>query len=186
MNKDYNESDELLDIGAAAYREGNYQKAQEYYEKSANLHNAQAACNLGYIYEYGRTGEKDTEKAFYYYSEAALLGNANAFYKVGDSYLYGNFVAKNGNLAFLNYMQAAGFAEDSGTDEDIKSDIYYRIAVCYFNGIGTEKDNLTALMYINRAESYAYFDRQNNKFMWRSIMKRIKALREKILREIED
>lgn len=94
MEEEYSEDERLLDIGAKAYRAGDYQKAQKYYEKSADLHNAQAACNLGYIYEYGRTGEKNLEKAFYYYSEAAILGNANAYYKVGDSYRYGDFVKK--------------------------------------------------------------------------------------------
>lgn len=136
MKEEYSESDRLLDIGAKAYQVGDYNKAQKYYEKAANMHNAQAACNLGYIYEYGRTGEKNPEKAFYYYSEAALLGNANAYYKLGDCYLYGDFVAKNKNLAFLNYQQACDIAENSGVDDDIKSDIYYRMALCYFDGIG--------------------------------------------------
>lgn len=182
----FEKSNELLDIGAEAYRSGDYQKAQEYYEKSAKLGNAQAACNLGYIYDFGRTGEQDHEKAFYYYSEAAMEDNANAYYKVGDAYLYGNFVAKNMRLAFLNYAKALELAENSDSDEDIKSDIYYRMAMCYFDGIGVEKDAMLALKYINNAHTYSYWDRMHDKFMWQSLAKKIENLRKKIIAELDE
>lgn len=182
----YEKSNELLDTGAEAYRSGDYQKAQEYYEKSAKLGNAQAACNLGYIYDFGRTGEQNHEKAFYYYSEAALENNANACYKVGDAYLYGNFVAKNMRMAFLNYTKALKLVEDSDEDEDIKSDIYYRIALCYLDGIGVGKNLLMALKYINEAHTYSYWDRMNNKFMWQSVAKKIENLRKKIVAELDE
>ncbi|WP_288646596.1 SEL1-like repeat protein [uncultured Lactobacillus sp.] len=29
-------------------------------------------CNLGYIYEYGRTGKRDYEKAFHFYLQAEV------------------------------------------------------------------------------------------------------------------
>ena len=51
----FQKSNKLLDIGAEAYRNGDYLKAQKYYEYAAKLGNTQAICNLGYIYEYGRT-----------------------------------------------------------------------------------------------------------------------------------
>lgn len=51
------DGDTFLNIGAKAYRNGDYQKAQSYYEKSADMGNVKAMCNLGYIYEYGRTGK---------------------------------------------------------------------------------------------------------------------------------
>lgn len=78
----YSESDKLLDKGADAYRKGDYAKAQEYYEKSAQLGNAQASCNLGYIYTYARNGERNYEKAFKYFKYAADKGNAEACYHV--------------------------------------------------------------------------------------------------------
>lgn len=95
-----NEADKLLDKGAEAYRNGDYEVAQEYYEQAASLGSDQAACNLGYIYAFGRTGKRDDEKAFYYFSSAALDGNPNGMYKVGDAYYYGDFVKKNLDLAF--------------------------------------------------------------------------------------
>lgn len=180
----YTKSNELLDIGAQAYRAGDYQKAQEYYEKSAELGNAQAACNLGYIYDFGRNGVQDHERAFYYYSEAALEDNANAYYKVGDAYLYGNFVEKNQRLAYLNYLKALEIVENSDEDDDIKADIYYRMAMCYFKGIGADKNPLLALKYINDAQTYSYLDRYNDKFMWQSLAKKIEDLRQEIIDEL--
>lgn len=49
-NKISKKADQLLNIGAQAYQQGNYEKA-----KSADLGQSEAACNLGYIYAYGRT-----------------------------------------------------------------------------------------------------------------------------------
>ena len=46
-------------------------------------------CNLGYIYEYGRTGKRDYKKAFYCFKKAADSGSAEACYKVGDIYFTG-------------------------------------------------------------------------------------------------
>lgn len=180
------ESDKYLNIGADAYAAGDYEKAKAYYEKSAALGNDQAACNLGYIYEYGRTGERDYEQAFYFYSEAvALANNPNALYKIGDCYFYGNFVTKNDYLAFLNYKNAAN-AADYDDAEDLKSDIYYRLAFCYFKGMGTDQNTLAALEYINQAQTYTYYDRKYKKFMWQSIFKRVAKLREQIVVALDE
>ena len=55
-----------------------------------------AACEgLGYIWYYGRLGEKDYEKAFYYFSMAAEEGNVNAGYKIADMYKNGYYVEKD-------------------------------------------------------------------------------------------
>lgn len=93
-NKIAKKADQLLNIGAQAYQQGNYEKAKEYYKKSVDLGQSEAACNLGYIYAYGRTGNRDHEKAFYYFNLAAIDGNANASYKIGDAYYWGDFVKK--------------------------------------------------------------------------------------------
>lgn len=179
------EADKLLDIGAEAYRDGDYQKAQKYYEKSASMGNDQAACNLGYIYAFGRTGERDYEQAFKWFKQSADHGNPNACYKVGDFYLYGDFVDKNPDLAFAYYEQAAEIVEKSQQDDDLKSDIYYRMAMCGHDGWGVEVDDLVALKYINDAEVYSYCDRLTGKFMWQSLAKKIERLRKEILSALD-
>lgn len=178
--------DYFLGIGAEAYRNGDYQKAQSYYEKAADLGNDQAACNLGYIYEYGRTGEKNLQKAFDWFKKSADQDNANAAYKVGDAYFYGDGVERNDSLAFHYYIKASNIAKKSdGRDDDIKSDIYYRIALCLHTGRGVKANDLGALKYINSAEFYSYCDRFENKFMWQSTAKRIEKLRNEILQNLQ-
>ncbi|WP_225430188.1 tetratricopeptide repeat protein [Limosilactobacillus antri] len=97
MNKEIEiqkKAEELLNIGAQAYRESDYDKAEKCYRQSADLGHPQAACNLGYIYAYGRTGNRDPENAFYCFNLASINGNANASYKVGGCLLLGKFCSK--------------------------------------------------------------------------------------------
>ena len=183
--EEYHKSMELLELGASAYRQGRYDEAKRYYEQSAELGSSQAACNLGYIYAYGRTGERDDEQAFYWFNLAAVDGNANACYKVGDAYYYGDFVASNPALAFRYYKKAADYLDYSDTDNDIKADIFYRLALCYFKGSGVQLDLLQALSYVNQAETYSYYDRFNDKFMWESVAKRIETLRAQIIAKLD-
>ncbi len=187
MNEDEiaKKADELLNIGAQAYRKGDYEKAKEYYKKSADLGQSQAACNLGYIYAYGRTGNRDHEKAFYYFNLAAIDGNANASYKIGDAYYWGNFVKKQSLLAYRYYRQAESQLSYV-VDDDIKSDIYYRLALCLFRGIGTDKNLFEALSYINNAHTYSYYDRTHDKYNWQSTAKRIGELRAAILKKFDN
>lgn len=169
-----------LNDGAQAYRNGDYQTAQKLYEKSAELGNSQALCNLGYIYAYGRVGQQDFEQAYYYFEQASLLGNANASYKLGDCYHLGQFVKQNDDIAFLYYQRAEALLDYEGDDDDIKSDIYYRLALCFFEGNGVDNNPLQALNYINQAETYSYYDRVNDKYNGEEIAQRIEHLRKKI------
>jgi tetratricopeptide (TPR) repeat protein len=57
----------------------NPKKVIECYQKSVDLGNGMAASNLGYIYQYGRHGQKaDLDKAIDYYEKAAKLGYTDA------------------------------------------------------------------------------------------------------------
>ncbi len=178
-------ADELLNIGAQAYRQGDYQTAKDYYEQSAQLGQSQAACNLGYIYAYGRLGQRDDERAFYYFSLAAVDGNSNALYKVGDAYYWGNFVAKSPQLAFKYYRKAERCLDLERDDDDLRADVYYRLALCYFHGTGTASDAFAALSYINLAHTYSYYDRLHDKFRWQSLAEKIARLREEIIAALD-
>ncbi len=50
---------------------------------------------LGYIWYYGRTGERDYEKAFRHYVKSMERGNLVSTYKVADMYKNGYFVEKD-------------------------------------------------------------------------------------------
>ena len=183
MNDNFQKSNELLNIGAEAYRKGDYVTAQEYYTQAAKLGNVQAMCNLGYIYEYGRTGKRDYKKAFYCFKKAADSGSAEACYKVGDIYFYGDAGEKDYGLAFEYYQEAVQLLDETNDDDDIMSDIYYRLALCWYKGYGTDQDILIAFHYINEAEFYSYCDRFTDKFMWQSI---IELLRSEIKHSLDE
>lgn len=61
-----------------------YTKAAKLYEQAMDHGCFQSIINLGYIYEYGRTGEVDHQKAYQYYALAsALQPSCEAVYKLG-------------------------------------------------------------------------------------------------------
>lgn len=66
--------------------EQDFAKAKELYQMAVDHGNLQSLINLGYIYEYGRTGKPDFQKAYECYS---LAPSFEAAYKLGDMYAHG-------------------------------------------------------------------------------------------------
>ena len=64
------DSDYMVELGAYCYESRQFDLALKYYEMAADQNNIFAISNLGYIWYYGRTGEKDYEKAFCYFNKA--------------------------------------------------------------------------------------------------------------------
>ena len=89
-----------------------YAKAKELYELAEKKGVAQAMINLGYIYEYGRTGEPDHVKAFMQYAKVAALCDApEALYKLGDMYSRAKVVGKDLHAAYVLYQKSLRFAK---------------------------------------------------------------------------
>ena len=95
------------------YVEKDYQKAFEYYTKSAEKGNALAQQRLGDMYKSGRYYvRQDNKKAYMWYTRSAENGNVNAQKELADMY-------KNDQ----NYKQAYMWyylAKLSGEDTDKK------------------------------------------------------------------
>ena len=85
----------MTELGGWYYEKRHFDLALKYYEMAAEYKDTGAYACLGYIWYYGRTGEKDYEKAFRYYSLAAAAGDDEAAYKVADMYKNGYFVEKD-------------------------------------------------------------------------------------------
>ena len=85
-------SDCMVELGGYYYGIRQFDLALKYYELAAEYGNRYAISNLGYIWYYGRTGEKNYEKAFYYFDKARQMGDMIAAYKVADMYKNGYFV----------------------------------------------------------------------------------------------
>lgn len=86
---------DMMHLGGHYYGQKRYDLALKYYEMASAYDIDEADECLGYIWYYGRTGEKDYEKAFNHYSKSMKRGNLVSAYKVADMYKNGYFVEKN-------------------------------------------------------------------------------------------
>ncbi len=94
IEKERNPRD-MMYLGGYYYEIKQFDLALKYYEMAAALDYDEAYECLGYIWYYGRTGEKDYPKAFSYFSKMMEKGHLVATYKVADMYKNGYGVAKD-------------------------------------------------------------------------------------------
>jgi len=113
-------------------------------KKAAELGDAQAASNLGYMYEYGKGMPKNQNEAIKWYKKAADGGIAEAQNNLGYIYANGKGVPKDLPQAVALYSKAAekGLAEAQ-----------YNLGVMYTNELATKVDYVKAYMWANLAAS---------------------------------
>ena len=70
----------MMELGGFYYEEKKFDLALKYYELAAECRWPAAYLCLGYVWYYGRTGNRDYEKAFRYYTLAAESGSTVARY----------------------------------------------------------------------------------------------------------
>lgn len=134
-----------------------YKNARKYYEIADKLGYSLATENLAYIFFYGFETEIDYAMAYKYFSKAALCGRYEAMYKLGDMFRYGYFVEKDENMAAKCYFESQELIkQDSMAFIKCYGGLYHRIADCYCEGIGVQKDLKTALHYYQLAETGYY------------------------------
>lgn len=90
-----NKPEDMMNLGGYYYEIKRFDLALKYYEMASALGYDAADEGLGYIWYYGRTGERDYEKAFKHYSKAMERGNLACSYKVADMYKNGYYVEKD-------------------------------------------------------------------------------------------
>ena len=86
---------DMMNLGGYYYGIKHFDLALKYYEMAAAFDYDPAYECLGYIWYYGRTGERDFEKAFEYFSKLMKKGDPVATYKVADMYRNGYYVEKD-------------------------------------------------------------------------------------------
>ena len=86
---------DMMYLGGYYYEIKRFDLALKYYEMAATFDYDPAYECLGYIWYYGRTGERDFKKAFEYFSKLMDKGDFVATYKVADMYKNGYYVEKN-------------------------------------------------------------------------------------------
>lgn len=82
----------MMNLGGWYYEQRQFDLALKYYDMAAVYGSDAADECLGYIWYYGRTGERDYKKAFEHFEAAMKKGNIVATYKVADMYKNGYYV----------------------------------------------------------------------------------------------
>ena len=88
-------AEELNAKGEEYYFAGDYTKAVEYFQKSAEQGNAVAQCNLAQCYENGSGVTKNYAEAVKWYRKSAEQGYAAAQFNLGVCYDKGNGVPQS-------------------------------------------------------------------------------------------
>jgi TPR repeat protein len=98
----------LRQMGGICYNKGDYDGAFEYVAKAAELGDAGAHAQLGYMYALGKGIEKDEEKAVYHYEKAAIGGHPYARHNLGC------IEEENGKMerAVKHFIIAANLGDD--------------------------------------------------------------------------
>ena len=131
--------------------EQDYEKAFEWFLKSAQEGNKFAQYSLANLYYYGNGVEKDLSQAFWWYRKSSEQGQPYASYAVAQMYSKGEYVAENKETAQKYYKAAlSGFLELESKDQ-ADDNLYYKLGAMYKNGLGTEIDIPKAIEYFEKS-----------------------------------
>ncbi len=119
-----------------------YDKAVEWYRKSAEQGNSDGQWRLGNCYAFGRGVDKDYGKAAEWYRKSAEQGNSKAQWRLGVCYYNGLGVDKD-------YGKAAEWYRKSAEQGDSKAQ--WRLGVCYAFGRGVDEDYGKAVEWFKKA-----------------------------------
>lgn len=131
--------------------EQDYEKAFEWFLKSAQEGNKFAQYSLANLYYYGNGVEKDLSQAFLWYRKSSEQGQPYASYAVAQMYSKGEYVSQNEETAQRYYKVAlSGFLELESKDQ-ADDNLYYKLGAMYKKGLGTDIDMDKAIDYFKRS-----------------------------------
>lgn len=131
--------------------EQNYEKAFEWFERSATQKNKFAQFSLANLYYYGNGVEKDLSQAFLWYQRSSSQGQPYAAYSIAQMYRYGEYVTKDNDTAQRYYKQAlSGFLKIE-SDDMANDDLFYKLGQMFKFGLGTDSDVTKAIEYFKRS-----------------------------------
>ena len=131
--------------------EQDYEKAFEWFQRSAKQKNKFAQFSLANLYYYGSGVEKNLSQAFLWYQRAASQGQPYASYSIAQMYRYGEYVTKDNDTAQRYYKQAlSGFLKIENNDM-ANDDLFYKLGQMFKLGLGTDSDVTKAIEYFRRS-----------------------------------
>ncbi len=131
--------------------EQDYEKAFEWFQRSAKQKNKFAQFSLANLYYYGSGVEKDLSQAFLWYQRSSSQGQPYAAYSIAQMYRYGEYVTKDNDTAQRYYKQAlSGFLKIE-SDDMANDDLFYKLGQMFNLGLGTDSDVTKAIEYFRRS-----------------------------------
>ena len=131
--------------------EQDYEKAFEWFQRSAKQKNKFAQFSLANLYYYGSGIEKDLSQAFLWYQRSSSQGQPYADYSIAQMYRYGEYVTKDNDTAQRYYKQAlSGFLKIE-SDDMANDDLFYKLGQMFNLGLGTDSDVTKAIEYFRRS-----------------------------------
>jgi len=128
-----------------------YEKAFEWFFKSAKEVNKLAQYSLANLYYFGNGVEKDLSQAFLWYQKSSSQGQPYALYSIAQMYSNGEYVTANEEAAQKYYKEAlSGFLELESNDK-ADNNLLYKIGSMYKNGLGINVDIDKAIDYFQRS-----------------------------------
>lgn len=138
--------DDLVEQGRQALygqsMDQSYSRALELYQLAAALGSAEAAHQIGHIYQHGLGVESDTPIAISWYEKAAKADFAQSQFTLGQLYEIGDGLPRNLRKALFWYHNAAKNGYDLAQ---------LRLAFMYAKGMGTGADFVQATYYASLA-----------------------------------
>ena len=131
--------------------EQDYEKAFEWFLKSAQEGNKFAQYSLANLYYYGNGVEKDLSQAFLWYQKSSAQGQPYASYAVAQMYSKGEYVSQGGETAQRYYKAALSGFLKLESKEQADDNLYYKLGSMFKKGLGTDIDMDRAIDYFKRS-----------------------------------
>jgi TPR repeat protein len=128
--------------GKEAYDAENYDVAMRWFQKAADLGNADAMMGVSWIYGNGRGIPRDDARALHWRKMSAEHGNTDAMWLVGTDYEDGKVVPQDYAEAMRWFKKSA----DLGNAEGMS-----RIGYLYANGHGVPQDYAEAMRWYKKS-----------------------------------
>ena len=119
-----------------------YNKAAEWYLKSAEKGNTSGMWRLADCYKMGKGVERNLRMSFEWYKQSADKGSSEGQWKLGTCYFNGEGIEKNYQIAVEWFEKAASSGDCDGL---------WRLGHCYQNGLGIEKNADMAFVLFKKA-----------------------------------
>ena len=131
--------------------EQDYEKAFEWFLKSAQEGNKFAQYSLANLYYYGNGVEKDLSQAFLWYRKSSEQGQPYAPYAVAQMYDKGEYVSQSEETAQRYYKVALSSFLELESKGQADDNLYYKLGAMYKKGLGTEIDIPKAIEYFEKS-----------------------------------